>query len=122
MERIPACGRTREKLKALMEGRGEATDGRSELVRLAAGQGGVVDALVGMTVEPLSDLGGMHRGLRLHEVYPPFAQDTFRAFQVDDGLVDLGLLKATWIYLLQFIVDLARFQPFALGQHFQNVL
>jgi len=36
MERIPACGRTREKLKALMEGRGEATDGRSELVRLAA--------------------------------------------------------------------------------------
>ena len=36
MERIPATERTREKLKALMEGRSEATDGRSELVRLAA--------------------------------------------------------------------------------------
>ena len=36
MERIPASERTREKLKALMEGRAEATDARSELVRLAA--------------------------------------------------------------------------------------
>ena len=36
MERIPASERTREKLKALMEGRGEIEDGRSELVRLAA--------------------------------------------------------------------------------------
>ena len=36
MERIPASERTREKLKALMEGRSEAEDGRSELVRLAA--------------------------------------------------------------------------------------
>jgi Transposase, Mutator family len=36
MERIPASERTREKLKALMEGRAEATDERSELVRLAA--------------------------------------------------------------------------------------
>jgi transposase-like protein len=36
MERIPASERTREKLKALMEGRAEGTDGRSELVRLAA--------------------------------------------------------------------------------------
>jgi transposase-like protein len=36
MERIPASDRTREKLKALMEGRGEVADGRSELVRLAA--------------------------------------------------------------------------------------
>lgn len=35
MERIPASERTREKLKALMEGRSEATDGRSELLRLA---------------------------------------------------------------------------------------
>src|ERR1700756_3666682 len=36
MDRIPASERTREKLKALMEGRREAEDGRSELVRLAA--------------------------------------------------------------------------------------
>jgi transposase-like protein len=36
MERIPASERTREKLKALMEGRSEIEDGRSELVRLAA--------------------------------------------------------------------------------------
>ncbi len=36
MERIPASERTREKLKALMEGRSETGDGRSELVRLAA--------------------------------------------------------------------------------------
>ncbi len=36
MERIPASERTREKLKALMEGRSEASEGRSELVRLAA--------------------------------------------------------------------------------------
>jgi transposase-like protein len=36
MDRIPASERTREKLKALMEGRSEAEDGRSELVRLAA--------------------------------------------------------------------------------------
>jgi len=36
MERIPASERTREKLKALMEGRSEVEDGRSELVRLAA--------------------------------------------------------------------------------------
>jgi putative transposase len=36
MERIPASERTREKLKALMEGRSEMADGRSELVRLAA--------------------------------------------------------------------------------------
>lgn len=36
MERIPASERTRERLKALMDGRGEATDERSELVRLAA--------------------------------------------------------------------------------------
>src|SRR2546423_15505607 len=36
MERIPASDRTREKLKALMEGRNEVANGRSELVRLAA--------------------------------------------------------------------------------------
>lgn len=36
MERIPASERTREKLKALMTGRSEVEDGRSELVRLAA--------------------------------------------------------------------------------------
>jgi transposase-like protein len=36
MERIPASERTRERLKALMEGRGEVEDGHSELVRLAA--------------------------------------------------------------------------------------
>ena len=36
MKRISASERTREKLKALMEGRAEATDERSELVRLAA--------------------------------------------------------------------------------------
>lgn len=36
MERIPASERTRERLKALMEGGSEAADGRSELVRLAA--------------------------------------------------------------------------------------
>jgi transposase-like protein len=36
MERIPASERTRERLKALMNGESEAVDGRSELVRLAA--------------------------------------------------------------------------------------
>jgi putative transposase len=36
MERIPASERTREQLKALMEGRSEAGEERSELVRLAA--------------------------------------------------------------------------------------
>ena len=36
MERIPASERTRETLKALMEGRSAVEDGRSELVRLAA--------------------------------------------------------------------------------------
>jgi len=36
MERIPASERTRENLKALMRGRNEIADGRSELVRLAA--------------------------------------------------------------------------------------
>jgi len=36
MERIPASERTREKLRALIEGRSEIEDGRSELVRLAA--------------------------------------------------------------------------------------
>jgi hypothetical protein len=36
MERIPASERTRERLKALMEGRREATTERSDLVRLAA--------------------------------------------------------------------------------------
>ena len=36
MERIPASERTRERLKALMNGESESADGRSELVRLAA--------------------------------------------------------------------------------------
>jgi len=36
MDRIPASQRTRERLKALMEGRSEAEEGSSELVRLAA--------------------------------------------------------------------------------------
>lgn len=36
MERIPASERTREQLKALMDGRAEAKDERSQLVRLAA--------------------------------------------------------------------------------------
>ncbi len=36
MERIPASERTREKLKAVMEGRSEGAGGSSELVRLAA--------------------------------------------------------------------------------------
>ena len=36
MERIPASERTREKLKALIEGRSEAEERGSELVRLAA--------------------------------------------------------------------------------------
>src|SRR6202011_4791159 len=36
MDRIPTSERTCEKLKALMEGRSEVGDGRSELVRLAA--------------------------------------------------------------------------------------
>src|SRR5213592_4367385 len=36
MERIPASERTRERLKALIEGDGEGSDLRSELVRLAA--------------------------------------------------------------------------------------
>ena len=36
MERIPAAERTSEKLRALMDGRNEVEDGRSELVRLAA--------------------------------------------------------------------------------------
>jgi transposase-like protein len=36
MERIPASERTRERLKALMEGRSETGEERSELVRLAA--------------------------------------------------------------------------------------
>src|SRR5437660_3533961 len=36
MDRIPASERTRERLKALMEGHGEGSDLRSELVRLAA--------------------------------------------------------------------------------------
>jgi putative transposase len=36
MERIPASERTREKLRALMSGRSEVEDERSELVRLAA--------------------------------------------------------------------------------------
>ena len=36
MERIPGSERTREKLRALMDGRSEVADERSELVRLAA--------------------------------------------------------------------------------------
>lgn len=36
MERIPGSERTRERLKALMDGESDAADGRSELVRLAA--------------------------------------------------------------------------------------
>jgi len=36
MERIPGSERTRERLKALMDGDGETAGGRSELVRLAA--------------------------------------------------------------------------------------
>jgi len=36
MDRIPASERTREKLKALMEGQNEVGNGRSDLVRLAA--------------------------------------------------------------------------------------
>src|SRR6516162_7419573 len=36
MDRILASERTREKLKALVEGRSELEEGRSELVRLAA--------------------------------------------------------------------------------------
>ena len=36
MERIQASERTREKLQGLMGGQGEATEGRSDLVRLAA--------------------------------------------------------------------------------------
>ncbi len=36
MERIPGSERTREKLRALMDGRNEVEDERSELVRLAA--------------------------------------------------------------------------------------
>ena len=36
MDRIPATERTRDKLKALMEGRGEVERERSELARLAA--------------------------------------------------------------------------------------
>jgi hypothetical protein len=37
MERIPAAERTREKLKALIEGRSEIEDGRSALVRWRRG-------------------------------------------------------------------------------------
>jgi putative transposase len=36
MERIPGSERTRERVKALMDGEGTASDDRSELVRLAA--------------------------------------------------------------------------------------
>lgn len=36
MERIPASERTRERLKALMDGSGESAGGSSDLVRLAA--------------------------------------------------------------------------------------
>ena len=36
MERIPASERTREKLRTLIQGQGEAAEGRSELVQLAA--------------------------------------------------------------------------------------
>jgi hypothetical protein len=36
MERIPGSDRTREKLRALMDGRSQVADERSELVRLAA--------------------------------------------------------------------------------------
>ena len=36
MDRIPASERTREKLRALIEGRSAVEDGRSELVRLTA--------------------------------------------------------------------------------------
>jgi hypothetical protein len=36
MERIPASERTREHLKALMEGKSPASEASSELVRLAA--------------------------------------------------------------------------------------
>lgn len=36
MERIPASERTREQLKALMEGKVEALESNSDLVRLAA--------------------------------------------------------------------------------------
>jgi hypothetical protein len=36
MERIPASERTREHLKALMDGTGESAGGNSDLVRLAA--------------------------------------------------------------------------------------
>src|SRR6516165_7092276 len=38
MERIPASERTREKRKALMEGRSEAEDGRSELEEALEGR------------------------------------------------------------------------------------
>jgi hypothetical protein len=36
MDRIPASERTRDKLKAVMEGRSEVENGRSELLRLSA--------------------------------------------------------------------------------------
>jgi hypothetical protein len=36
MERIPASEGTRRELRALVDGRSEAEDGRSELVRLTA--------------------------------------------------------------------------------------
>ena len=52
MERIPASERTREKLRALMDGQGEMPDARSELVRLAA-RLIIEEALEGETAEAL---------------------------------------------------------------------
>jgi hypothetical protein len=55
MERIPASDRTREKLKALMDGRSEASGERSELVRLAA-RLIIEEALEGEASDALEDI------------------------------------------------------------------
>jgi hypothetical protein len=63
MERIPASARTRERLKALMEGRAEAPEGRSEVVRLAA-QLIIEEALEGEAADALGRGHGTSRWIR----------------------------------------------------------
>ena len=92
MERIPASERTREKLRTLIQGRGETAGGRSELVRLAA-QLIIEEALEGEARDALGrdyyarsaiPGSGYRNGYRRGRVHSAEGAIEYRAPQISD--------------------------------------
>ena len=102
MERIPASERTRERLKALMNGESEASDGHSELVRLAAcliieeaPEGVAKDAVGRGLLCPWGGSGGAYRnGYRTGRVKSAEGAIEYSAPQIADRASDAEALEA----------------------------